>query len=121
MHPIAFLFQIVHQFVGTIHHPRLRRTEIEELVTHLQTKFFGDIKSFSHTQRTTETLHDEERTVYFSFRIARPQVDVRSPIGIIECLGTIEIAIKTESLIGLLQGNHGIAVSIIEGIVEINK
>ena len=121
VHPIAFLLQIVHQFVGTIHHPRLRGTEIKELIAHLQTEFFGDIKAFANTQRTTETLHNEERTVDLSLRVTRPQVDVSCPVCIIERLRGIEITIKAESLKCFLQGNNGIAVGVVERIVEVDK
>ena len=52
------LTQILHKFVRTFHNARFRRAEVEELIAHIQTELFRNIKTVTGTQWTTEPFHN---------------------------------------------------------------
>ena len=121
VYPITLLAQVVHQFVGTVDNARFRGAEVEELVTDLQTELTGYLQPPAHAQRATEALYDQVVARDVAFGVLRPEIDVRCPVGIVEDLRGGEIASEAEGLESLAQGNHRIAVSIIQGVVEIDE
>ena len=121
VHPIALASQVVHQFMGTIHHTGLRRAEIQELVTYLSAILHGGVEPFAPTERVAETFHDEVVAFNLPFGILCPKADVRVPIVVVEHFGVIEVLIQMQVLIQLSQSNNGIAVGVVEGVIEVDE
>jgi len=69
----------------------------------------------------SETFHDEVITFNLSFGILCPKSDVRVPVVIVEDIGIIEVLIQVQVLIEFAQGNDGIAVGVVEGVIEVNE
>ena len=72
-------------------------------------------------QWPAEALFYEVVARDFPLRITRPQVDVRLPVGVVKHLSIREVALQMEVVEQLLQCNDGIAVSVVQGVVEIQE
>ena len=68
-----------------------------------------------------ETFHDEIITLNFPFGILCPKPDVRVPIVIVEDIGVIEVLIQMQVLIQFAQGDDGIAVGVVECVIEVDE
>ena len=121
VHPVALPSQIIHQFAGTVHQSWLRRTEVQKPVAGLQAQLLRRLQTFAKAQRTTETFHNQVVARDFTLRIARPQVDVRFPILVVEQLCISKPPSQLHGVEQLAQRYHGIAVRVVERIVEIDK
>ena len=121
VHPVTSLTEVVHQFMSTFHHTRLRGTEVKKAVAHFHTESFSDLQSLPLAQWTAKALHNEEVARNLTFRVTAPQVDVGPPVGIVEHLRVREIPSKVKHLEGLTQGYHRIAVGVVQRVVEVNK
>ena len=69
----------------------------------------------------SETLDDEVTAFNFSFGILCPQTDIGVPLVVVEDIGVIEVLIQMQVLIQLSQGDDGIAVGVVEGVIEVNE
>ena len=121
VHAIALLAQVVHQCLGTVHQSRLVGAEVQEQVAGLQTQLFGRFQALAKTQRTAETLDNQVVARNFSLGIACPQVDICLPILVLEQLWVWKPLVKMQCVEKLTQGNHGIAVGVVKGVVEVDE
>ena len=121
MHPVALLPQVVHQLARTVHQSGLRRAEVQEYVAGLQAVRLRRLQPPAKAQRTAEALHDEVVARDFALRVARPQVDVRPPVFIIEQLRVSEVLPQLQRLEQLAQRYHGIAMRVVQRVVEVDK
>ena len=69
----------------------------------------------------SETFHNEVITFNLPFGILCPKSDVRVPVVIVEDIGIIEVLIQVQVLIEFAQGNDGVAVGVVEGVIEVNE
>ena len=90
VHVVALVFEVIHQFSGSLNKSRLLGTKRKELVAGFEAVFPYGIESFSETQRVTETFHDEVVTFNLSLGILCPKSDVGVPIVIMEHFRIIE-------------------------------
>ena len=121
MHAITFPSEVIHQFLCPIHQARLDGTKGEKLVAGFPTIINSRVESFSKTQRMTETFHDEIITLNLPFGILCPKSDVRVPIVIVEDIGVVEVLIQMQVLIQFAQGDDGIAVGVVECVIEVDE
>ena len=126
MQSIALSSEILHQIVCTCDDTRLVGTKVEEVVAHLQTVFLRGFEMHARTNETTgqrpaESLHDEIGTIDLASSILAPKIDIGLPIGNSEVLKTLEISAQIEILVQLSQGKLGIAVRIVERVVEVDE
>ena len=121
VHTVAFPFEIIHQFSGTIDKTRFDGTKAEELVAGFEAVVLSGVEPFAETLGVPETLDDEEMAFYLPFGILCPKADVGVPIVVVEGVGVIEVLLQMQVLIQLSQGDDGIAVGVVEGIIEIDE
>ena len=120
-HPVAPLRQVIHQAVRPFHYPRLHRTQGQEVGTHLEAEFSRRVKPLTQSQRAAEALHYEVIAVNLTMRILRPQFTVGLPVRHCESLHTGKVPLEMEVVEEFAQGDDGIAMCIIECIIEVDE
>ena len=99
---IAFVFQVVHQFFGTLHQTRLGGTEVQKPVTGFETVGLRCVQSLAEAEWTAEALDDQVVARNFTLGVARPQVDIGFPVFIVEEARLREIPAQLEDVEQLL-------------------
>ena len=101
--------------------PRLARTQIQKLVTDLQTILFGWIDPLTLAQRTAKTLYDELVSRDFPFCILPPKFNVYLPIRLVEDVGTGKIRPKIAIFIQFPESDNRIAIGVVQSVVKIDE
>ena len=118
---VTALAQIGHQTARARNEAWFGGAKVEEAVARGQAELARRLQALAQTERTAKALHDEVVAGDFSARILRPEQEVLAPIGIKELLRAGEIALEALLVKQFAQGDVGIAMRIVEGIVEIDE
>lgn len=121
VHAVAFRSEVVHQFAGSIDKTGLDGAELEEAVAGLEAIIDGGIQSFAEAEWMAEPLHDEVVARDFAFGILCPEADVGGPVVGVEDLGIGEVAVEPQFFEEFAQGDDGIAVGVVERVVEVDE
>ena len=105
-----------------VNHSGFHGTEFQKTVAHLKAELNTYIlQSATFAQGAAEALHDKDIAGYLAGSILFPQVKVGFPVRDVEVLELVKMAVQGEVFIEFAQCYVGIAVRVVQGVVEIQK
>lgn len=120
-HLITAVTKIVHQAVSSLNDSGLDSTAGQKIITHLKTIFGSGMESIAQREGTAKTLYNQIVAGDFATGILFPQLMIGLPIGNGESLLGREEAIKGELLKQFVKSDDGIAMRIVERVIEIDE